>query len=298
VNNLYALEAKFQDAEGTVNTEAAAIHIPVQPDDFGCPTYAIKADGGNTHFGGNDIGSYVQTNADNVFYSTGQYATALGAEVESRIPGSQVTAIQAVANGMQAQNYLMCRASSGSSPLAANNFTAATDGTGLTSGGIYGAFVNAYVEGGDSIQSMVGVHVELDVGGGTITDHATALEVNAFPQGCPTYAIHVIQGDTNLGGDTILGGHLISTNADLAGTVTFVNPNTSTAVAFAQPFTGNNPPIITVSAVGADPNPLGGVWVTYQGSTGAWTGFIVNVTTAPASTAAFNYTVIGQPTIV
>jgi len=243
--------------------------------------------GGTSYFGPSDSGQFVQSPANNVFYANS--GTTLSVEAANRSGG--IVALNAIANGQQANNTLQVYASagSGSGSLASNQFSATTDGSGITNGNIYGAFVSSSVRGGDSIYSMTGVHVELDVGGGTITDHASALEINAYPQGCPTYAINVLQGDTRL------GGHLISTTADNAGTVTIANPNTSEAVPFAQSFMGTNPPVVTVSAVGNDPTQLGGVWITYQGSAGAWTGFTINVTTAPVSTATFNYTIIGLP---
>jgi hypothetical protein len=95
-------------------------------------------------------------------------------------------------------------------------------------------------------------------------------------------------------------GHLVAglaggaTNADMAGTVTMTNPASTAAVGFNFAYTGTNAPTVALTAVGADPTALGGVWVTYQGSAGAWTGFTVNVTTPPAASATWNYQVIGQ----
>ena len=89
-----------------------------------------------------------------------------------------------------------------------------------------------------------------------------------------------------------LADHFIG-NADVAGTVTISNPATSVAVAYTANYTGVNAPNVTATAVGADPTALGGVWITHQGGTGAWTGFTINVTTTPSSSAQFSYNVIG-----
>lgn len=87
----------------------------------------------------------------------------------------------------------------------------------------------------------------------------------------------------------------ITTNSNsIAGKATITNPALTIAVVYNVAFTATLPPIVVVTALGADPSALGGVWITNQGSTLNWTGFTINVTTSPASSQDFNYHVVGS----
>jgi hypothetical protein len=82
-------------------------------------------------------------------------------------------------------------------------------------------------------------------------------------------------------------------NTDFAGQVTLLSGNTTVVYSFVNNYTGAGQPILVVtptSNLGAA-NPI---WITYQGATNAWTGFTVNVGTAPLANVIFNYVVIGQ----
>jgi hypothetical protein len=84
--------------------------------------------------------------------------------------------------------------------------------------------------------------------------------------------------------------------ADHAGQVTVTAGNTTQAKAFAANYTGTGQPVIILTPT-SDPLALGvpvGYWVTYSGSTGAWTGWVLNIQTALAGNVTFNYCVIGQ----
>ena len=84
--------------------------------------------------------------------------------------------------------------------------------------------------------------------------------------------------------------------ADFAGQATVTAGNTTKAVSFAANYTGAGQPVIVLTPT-SDPLAAGvpvGYWVTYSGSTGAWTGFTVNIQTALAGDVTFNYVVIGQ----
>jgi len=90
--------------------------------------------------------------------------------------------------------------------------------------------------------------------------------------------------DNNVMGPLYLGGNT-------TGTATITNPSTNVAVTFTNPFIGSTAPIVQLTPT-SDPNSLGGYWVTTSGSGGNWTGFIVNVHTAPTSNVIFNYTAV------
>ena len=83
--------------------------------------------------------------------------------------------------------------------------------------------------------------------------------------------------------------------ADHAGQVTVTAGNTTQAKAFAANYMGAGQPVIVLTPT-SDPLALGvpvGYWVTYSGSTTAWTGFTVNIQTALAGNVTFNYIVVG-----
>jgi hypothetical protein len=83
--------------------------------------------------------------------------------------------------------------------------------------------------------------------------------------------------------------------ADFAGQATVTTGNTTKAVAFGANYTGAGQPVIVLTPT-SDPLALGvpvGYWVTYSGSTTAWTGFTVNIQTALAGNVTFNYIVVG-----
>ena len=73
--------------------------------------------------------------------------------------------------------------------------------------------------------------------------------------------------------------------------VASLSASTTVAVPFGVTYTGTNAPVVAVSAVGGTPAALGSVWITNTGSAGAWTGFVINVTTS--GTQLFNYVVEG-----
>lgn len=104
---------------------------------------------------------------------------------------------------------------------------------------------------------------------------------------------------TSTGGQLQLGGHLVAgsngtATTDIAGTVTISNPATTATISFTEPFTDANAPVIVVTFVGANPTALGAAWVTNIGGAGNWTGFTINVVTAPVTSASINYHVIGS----
>ena len=85
-------------------------------------------------------------------------------------------------------------------------------------------------------------------------------------------------------------------NKDLAGQVTITAGNTTQALAFTTSFTGTGQPIVVITPT-TDPIVAGvplGTWVTYSGSAGAWTGFIINISATLVANVTFNYIVVGN----
>src|SRR5208282_5656936 len=71
-----------------------------------------------------------------------------------------------------------------------------------------------------------------------------------------------------------------------SGTATLPGAATVT-VSFTAPYAGINAPIVTVTPIAANPTAAGAYWITYTGSSGAWTSFTIN--TVSGTTQAFNY---------
>lgn len=85
-------------------------------------------------------------------------------------------------------------------------------------------------------------------------------------------------------------GH-IKTGTDTAGQATVTAGNTTQAVSFTANYTGTAQPCIVLTPTSA---PGTSYWVTYSGSTGAWTGFTVNVAASQAGNVTFNYLILAQ----
>lgn len=83
-----------------------------------------------------------------------------------------------------------------------------------------------------------------------------------------------------------------SANADLAGQATVTAAATTKAVTFTNNYLSTSQPVVVLTPTSA---PGTTFWVTYQGSTGAWSGFTVNLAASQAGNVTFNYQVIGQP---
>jgi hypothetical protein len=119
----------------------------------------------------------------------------------------------------------------------------------------------------------------------TITDTLTAA----------TLAVTTAFSSPNL---TVTGaltaGTFLGSSLDLIGSITMTNPATTQAYVFSTPFTDTDAPLVLLQATGADPTSLGGIWVTYQGGSGNWTGFTVNCHAAPGSTYTWDYFVVGS----
>lgn len=84
--------------------------------------------------------------------------------------------------------------------------------------------------------------------------------------------------------------------ADFAGQVTITAASTTNAVTFAANYTCAGPPIVCLTPT-TDPLTAGvpvGYWVTYQGSTGAWSGFTANIQSALAGNVTFNYLIVSN----
>jgi hypothetical protein len=83
--------------------------------------------------------------------------------------------------------------------------------------------------------------------------------------------------------------------ADFAGTATITAAATTVTVNYAVNYTGTSAPIVVVTPT-SDPLAAGvpvGIWVTANGSTGAWTGFTINIQSALLANLILNYVVIG-----
>jgi len=78
----------------------------------------------------------------------------------------------------------------------------------------------------------------------------------------------------------------------IASTAAFA-AGTTVAVPFPVTYTGTQAtgPVVTVTALNADPSSAGGIWTTPTGSAGAWTGFTLHATSTNSLT--FNYVVEG-----
>lgn len=154
-----------------------------------------------------------------------------------------------------------------------------------TSGGGTFAFSGGSLTqaGAVSIDNSANTSVSLTVKGNSSADIARF-----------THANNAAAVQVTSAGDLYIRNHAISDNGAVAGTVTITNPATTVAVVYDVAFTGSSNPSVVATASGADPSALGGVWITHQGGSGAWTGFTINVTTTPGSTASFGYNVIGS----
>lgn len=94
-------------------------------------------------------------------------------------------------------------------------------------------------------------------------------------------------------GSVYVGSHLglQAANSDFAGTIT-VSSSTTATKTFSVNYTGTAAPIVVLTPT-SSPATAANYWITYTGSTGAWTGFTVNITNS--TTITFNYVVIGNP---
>jgi hypothetical protein len=84
--------------------------------------------------------------------------------------------------------------------------------------------------------------------------------------------------------------------ADHAGTATITAAGTSVTVSYAANYTGTAAPVVVVTPT-SDPLAAGvpvGYWVVATGSTGAWTGFTINIQSALVANVTFNYIVVGK----
>lgn len=87
-----------------------------------------------------------------------------------------------------------------------------------------------------------------------------------------------------------------TSGTDFSGTATITAGGTTVAVSFSANYATTNAPIVVITPT-SDPLVSGtvqGYWITYSGSTGAWTGFTVNIQAALAGNVTFNYICMGQ----
>ena len=86
----------------------------------------------------------------------------------------------------------------------------------------------------------------------------------------------------------------LSMGGILAG-VAVITESVAQAVAFAQNFTGAQPPVVVLTptsapALAGSPPVAISYWITYTGVAGAWTGFVVHID--DIATVSFNYVVV------
>ena len=86
-------------------------------------------------------------------------------------------------------------------------------------------------------------------------------------------------------------------NPPFGGQATIPAGQTSVAVSFSTPQTGNGQPIIVITPTSeaVDYGIPAGSWVNYTGTPGAWTGFTIGMSEIINADVTFNYIVIGQP---
>jgi hypothetical protein len=77
----------------------------------------------------------------------------------------------------------------------------------------------------------------------------------------------------------------------LAGTITLTAATTSIAYNYAEPLSGSSAPSVVLTPTS---NPGAFYWVTPLGTAGNWTGFTLNIASAPSGNVIFNYVVIAR----
>jgi hypothetical protein len=85
-------------------------------------------------------------------------------------------------------------------------------------------------------------------------------------------------------------------NGDAGGVLVITAGNTAVSYSFASNYIGVNAPVVIVTPT-SDPLVGGvvqGYYVAFSGSSGAWTGFTINIQAALASNITFGYAVLGQ----
>ena len=131
----------------------------------------------------------------------------------------------------------------------------------------------------------------LNVTGGNVTFGATDSNISRL--GAASLAIGNGTASNTTGNLSL--NRINKAGADFAGQATVTAGNTTQAVTFAASYTGTGQPVIVLTPT-SDPLAAGlpvGYWVTYSGSAGAWTGWVLNIQTALAGNITFNYCVIG-----
>jgi hypothetical protein len=134
---------------------------------------------------------------------------------------------------------------------------------------------------------------QLLVQGGAVAADATTNNLFQINKGGTTIATLAVTGSGHVQAGTVAG----TLNKDFAGQATVTAGATTIAVTFSSNHTGAAQPVIVITPT-SDPIITGvpvGTWVTYSGSTGAWTGFTINISATLASNVTFNYLVVGQP---
>jgi hypothetical protein len=160
--------------------------------------------------------------------------------------------------------------------LKISNDQAATSGANQSSPSL--VFVGSVWNGG-SISDTWTINPAL----GTGTNPTSTLTISHT--GSTTGAVAILMSN-----NVQIGSHFNGNNTDFAGVIA-VSSSTTATVTFANNYTGTNAPLVVLTPL-SDPTTTGVYWVTYTGSTGAWTGFTVNVKVS--GTISFNYQVIGN----
>jgi hypothetical protein len=139
--------------------------------------------------------------------------------------------------------------------------------------------------------SYVALEIDPPLAGDNYSRQNIGINIPSWPtqtRGVPgggCYAFYIGAGESYFN-----GSHLITT-ADMAGQATVVSSTTSIAVAFATEYIGTAAPVVVLTPTS---NPEANYWVTIQGSANAWTGFTINIASAPSGNVVFNYSVSGQ----
>lgn len=247
-----------------------------------------SASGGGINFfaAGTQFSKWVCDNANGVVFgaitsvSTGNKAT-----IVARPPNTAVTS-----------GIIQLGAS------ASNNFGSTAAGAAVVvaiGGPAAGADGSAVFNPASGPTNFIGLNVNPTVNQtGTASGSYTGLQVNVVETALKGSSNLLIDLQAGASGGTSKfsitnGGHLKPV-ADVCGQATVTAGNTTKAVSFTVNYTGTGQPIIVITPT-SDPLALGvaqGYWVTYSGSTGAWTGFTINIQGTLASDVVFNYIVM------
>lgn len=84
----------------------------------------------------------------------------------------------------------------------------------------------------------------------------------------------------------ILGTGFLGQIASGVGQATITAGNTTASISFTTNYTSTNQPVIVITPTSGS---TGLPWITYSGSTGAWTGFTINIPSTLGGNATFNY---------